>query len=55
MTGSLEVVIIIYSVLRLIIFWLLNFILPTRGIVEQTIRILISGTALMFINILYAK
>ena len=55
MTGSLEVVVVIYSVLRLIIFWLLNLVLPTRGIVEQTIRLLISGTALLFINILYAK
>jgi len=55
MTGSLEIVVVIYSVLRLVIFWLLNFVMPTRGIIEQTIRILISGTALLFINVLYAK
>jgi len=53
--GSLAAVVIIYSVLRFVLYWILNIFVPTRGFVEQTIRLIISGVALFFINMLYTQ
>ncbi len=54
-TGSLATVVAIYSILRLFLFWVVSIFLPTRGFVEQTVRLVISGVALFFINMLYVK
>lgn len=54
-TGSLVAVVAIYSILRLFLFWIVSIFLPTRGFIEQTIRLVISGIALFFINMLYVK
>lgn len=55
MTGDLLMVVVIYSVVRLILFWLASLIVPTRSLIVQTLRLIWASFALFLINGFYAK
>lgn len=53
--GDLLMVVIIFSILRLPLFFLLCLIVPHRSIPEQLFHIAVAGAAVLIINSFYAK
>jgi hypothetical protein len=54
-TGNLMTVIVVYTVIRIILYTLISFILPTRSIMEHIIHSSIAGVTGLIINIFYTK
>lgn len=55
LSGDLVLVIVLFSILRLVIFFLLSLVIPHRSIPEQIFHIVIGGIAVLIVNLFYNK
>jgi len=55
MTKNLVTVVVIFSVLRLILFFLVSLVAPHRTLVEQVFHTIAAGISVLIINVIYAN